>query len=183
MLRTTIPQFGALVLACLCGFLSSGVSISRAATFDLATATIADVNAAFDAGALSSEKLVGLYLKRIEAYDKKGPKINSVLFLNKNALAEARALDIERKTKGRRSPLHGIPVVIKDLIDVAGYPTTAGFKPFGAPIPPRDAAVTSRLKAAGAIVLAKVNTVNWFGKGGFDELHPIGATLNPYNVE
>lgn len=162
----------AAVLAC---------SPASAADFDLATATLADINAATDAGALTSEKLVGLYLKRIEAYDDKGPKLNTVLYLNPKALDEARALDEERKTKGRRSPLHGIPVVIKDLVDVAGLPTTSGFKPFGAPIPPRDAAVTARLKAAGAIVLAKVSTVNWFGKGGFDDLHPIGATLNPYN--
>src|SRR5690348_18495859 len=114
---------------------------THAATFDLSTATIADINAAIDAGALTSEKLVALYLKRIEAYDKQGPKINAVITLNKNALAEARALDAERKSKGRRSPLHGIPIVLKDLIDVAGMPTTAGFKPFGAPIPPRDAAI------------------------------------------
>lgn len=158
------------------------LSNAQAAEFDLSTATLADIHAATDAGALSSEKLVGLYLERIDAYDKKGPKINSVLYLNPDALKEARALDAERRTKGRRSPLHGIPVVIKDLIDVAGFPTTSGFKPFGAPVPPRDAAVTARLKQAGAIVLAKVNTVNWFGNGGFDELHPIGATLNPYNV-
>ena len=88
---------------------------AQAAEFDLSTATLADIHAATDAGALSSEKLVGLYLKRIEAYDKKGPKINSVLYLNPKALEEARALDAERKSKGRRSPLHGIPVVIKDL--------------------------------------------------------------------
>jgi Asp-tRNA(Asn)/Glu-tRNA(Gln) amidotransferase A subunit family amidase len=163
----------ALALAC---------SSAQAAEFDLSTATLADIHAATDAGALSSEKLVSLYLQRIEAYDKKGPKINAVLYLNPKAMQEARALDAERKAKGRRSPLHGIPVVIKDLIDVAGFPTTSGFKPFGAPIPPRDAAVTAKLKQAGAIVLAKVNTVNWFGNGGFDELHPIGATLNPYNV-
>lgn len=92
---------------------------THAATrFDLQTATVADINAAIDAGALSSEKLVGLYLNRIEAYDKKGPKINSVITLNPRALEEARALDAERKTKGRRSPLHGIPVVVKDLVDV-----------------------------------------------------------------
>jgi amidase len=169
---------------CLVAAIACALSLqASAADFELATATVADIQAAIDAGALSSEKLVGLYLNRIDAYDKQGPKINAVLFLNKEAVAEARALDAERKTKGRRSPLHGIPVVIKDLIDVAGFPTTSGFKPFGAPVPPRDAAVTERLKAAGAIVLAKVNTVNWFGKGGFDELHPIGATLNPYNVK
>jgi amidase len=153
----------------------------NAASFDLSTATIADINAAMDAGALSSEKLVGLYLKRIDAYDKQGPKVNSVVTLNKNAVAEARALDAERKTKGRRTPLHGIPIVLKDLIDVAGMPTTAGFKPFGAPVPPRDAAIVTRLKAAGAIVLAKVATVNWFGNG-FDDTHVIGPSLNPYHL-
>src|SRR5689334_21092558 len=152
-----------------------------ATDFDLATASIADINAAIDAGALSSEKLVGLYLKRIEAYDKQGPKVNAVITLNKNALAEAKALDAERKTKGRRSPLHGIPIVLKDLIDVAGMPTTAGFKPFGAPIPLRDAAIVTKLKNAGVIVLAKVATVNWFGNG-FDETHVIGPSLNPYNL-
>ncbi len=163
--------------------LAAGFALpARAAKFELSTATIADINAAIDAGALSSEKLVGLYLKRIEAYDKAGPKINAVITLNPKALDEARALDAERKAKGRRSPLHGIPVVIKDLIDVAGLPTTAGFVPFGAPIPLRDAGVVARLHEAGAIVLAKVATVNWFGRG-FDATHPIGRTLNPYNAD
>jgi len=155
---------------------------ANAATFDLSTASIADINAAMDAGALDSEMLVGLYLKRIDAYDRKGPKLNAVITLNKNALAEARALDAERKTKGRRSTLHGIPIVVKDLIDVAGMPTTAGFKPFGAPVPPRDAAIVTKLKAAGAIIIAKVATVNWFGNG-FDETHVIGRSLNPYHLE
>jgi Asp-tRNA(Asn)/Glu-tRNA(Gln) amidotransferase A subunit family amidase len=154
---------------------------ARAASFDLSTASIADINAAIDAGALSSEKLVGLYLKRIDAYDKNGPRVNSVITLNTKALEEARALDAERKAKGRRSPLHGIPIVLKDLIDVVGMPTTAGFKPFGAPMPLRDAAIVTRLKDAGAIVLAKVATVNWFGNG-FDSTHVIGASLNPYNL-
>jgi amidase len=155
---------------------------AHAAHFDLSTATIADINAAMDANALTSEKLVGLYLKRIDAYDKKGPKVNAVITLNPNAVAEARALDAERKKKGRRSALHGIPIVVKDLIDVTGMPTTAGFKPFGAPMPPRDAAIVAKLKAAGAIVLAKVATVNWFGNG-FDDTHVIGRSLNPYHLE
>jgi len=154
---------------------------AHAARFELSTATLADIHAATDTGALSSEKLVSLYLARIAAYDKQGPSINSVLYLNENALAEAKALDAERLATGRRSPLHGVPVVIKDLVDVAGLPTTAGFKPFGTPIPPRDAGVVERLRAAGAIVLAKVSTVNWFGDDGFNQ-HPIGATLNPYNL-
>jgi amidase len=154
-----------------------------ARTFDLQSATIADINAAIDAGALSSEKLVQMYLKRIEAYDKQGPKINSVITMNSRALDEARALDVERKATGRRSPLHGIPVVIKDLVDLQGFPTTAGFKPFGSPIPEKDAAIVARLKASGAVILAKVATVNWFGADGFGPTHPIGATLNPYNFK
>jgi Asp-tRNA(Asn)/Glu-tRNA(Gln) amidotransferase A subunit family amidase len=155
---------------------------ARTAEFHLSTATIADIHAAVDAGALTYDRLVSMYLRRIDAYDKKGPKLNAVLYINENANEEARALDLERRTQGRRSPLHGIPVVIKDLIDLEGYPTTAGFKPFGAPIADRDAGVVTRLKEAGAIIIAKVSTVNWFGNAGFDQ-HPIGATLNPYNIE
>jgi len=153
------------------------------ATFDLRTATVANINSAIDAGALSSEKLVQLYLNRIAAYDKKGPKINAVITLNPKALEEARALDAERKSKGRRSPLHGIPIIVKDLVDVAGLPTTAAFKPFGAPIPERDAAIVTRLRAAGAIILAKASAENWFGADGFGPTHPIGPTLNPYNAD
>jgi amidase len=165
------------------GGLAQGTPAHARITFDLQTATVADINAAIDAGALSSEKLVRLYLNRIDAYDKKGPKINSVMTLNPKALEEARALDAERKAKGRRSPLHGIPIVVKDLVDVAGLPTTAAFTPFGAPIPERDAAIVTRLKDAGAIIMAKVSAENWFGRDGFGPTHPIGATLNPYNVE
>lgn len=150
-------------------------------TFDLQTATLADIQAAMDAGALTSEKLVRLYLNRIAAYDKNGPNINAMITVNSKALEEARLLDEERKAKGPRSQLHGVPVVFKDLIDVAGLPTTAGFNPFGAPVPTRDATIVKRLRAAGAVMLGKASTVNWFGNG-FDETHPIGATRNPYNL-
>jgi amidase len=158
----------------------ASLAVAAPRTFELGTATVADINDAFDAGALSSEKLIGLYLKRIEAYDKAGPKLNCVISLNPTALEEARALDAERKAKGPRSPLHGIPVVLKDLIDATGMPTTAGFSSFGKPMPPRDATIVARMKAAGAIILAKVSTTNWFGHGFED--HPIGESLNPYNL-
>src|SRR5260221_8994642 len=111
----------------------------RAAHFDLATATIADINAAFDSGALTSEKLTQLYLNRIAAYDKTGPKINAVITLNPKALETARALDAERKAKGPRSPLHGIPIVLKDLFDTADLPTSGGFSPMAKSQPLRDA--------------------------------------------
>ncbi len=167
-----------LLLALLVGALAHP---SPAASLELATANTAELQAALSTGALSSERLVQLYLARIAAYDQQGPKLNAVIHLNPNALTEAKALDAERKQSGARGPLHGIPVVLKDLVDVAGLPTTGGFKPFGDPLPARDSAVAARLKAAGAIILAKVNTANWFGNG-FDHTSRIGATHNPYKL-
>jgi len=156
---------------------------AKAAEFDLSTATIADINAAFIAGSLTSEKLVSLYLARIEAYDQKGPAINTVINLNKDALAEARALDAERKAKGPRSPLHGVPVVLKDLFDVVGMPTTGGFVGLKDAMPARDAFVVTRFKEAGAIILAKVNTLDWFARSNWGASTLGGQTKNPYNLE
>ena len=156
----------------------------HSAEFNLETATVADIQTAMDAGALTSEKLVGLYLKRIEAYDQAGPKINSIITLNAKALETARALDVERKAKGPRSPLHGVPVVLKDLFDTKDMPTTAGFLPLKNSLPIHDAAVVKRLRDAGAIILAKVNMSDWFGvpKPG-DQSTILGRTLNPYNAD
>lgn len=156
----------------------------RAAEFDLATATIEDINAAFDSGALTSEKLVRLYLNRIAAYDKTGPNINAIITLNPQALETARALDAERAATGPRSKLHGIPVVFKDLFDTKDLPTTAGFLPMKESQPIHDATVVARLRDAGAIVFAKVNLSDWFGvpKPG-DQSTLLGRTSNPYNTE
>jgi amidase len=87
-----------------------GTTTRAARTFDLSTASIADINAAVDARALTSERLTRLYLARIAAYDTAGPRLNSVFHLNPRALDDARALDTERRVSGRRTPLHGIPV-------------------------------------------------------------------------
>lgn len=157
---------------------------AQAATFDLSTATVADIQAAMDKGALTSERLVQLYLARIEKYDQQGPKINSVITLNKQALATARALDAERKLKGPRSKLHGVPVVLKDLYDTKDMPTSAGFLPMKNSQPIYDATVVARLRDAGAVILAKVNMSDWFGqaKPG-DQSTVLGRTSNPYNLE
>jgi amidase len=157
---------------------------ATATEFNLETATIEDINKAFDAGALTSEKLTALYLKRIEAYDKQGPKINAVITLNEKALATAKGLDIERKAKGPRSKLHGIPVVLKDLYDTKDMPTSGGFLPMKNSQPMYDATVVARLRAAGAVILAKVNMSDWFGvpKLG-DQSTVLGRTSNPYNVD
>jgi amidase len=128
-----------------------------AQTLTLSSATIEDLNAAFDAGTLTSERLIELYLARIEAYDQQGPALNAVLWLNEDALAIARALDAERRQTGPRSPLHGIPVVLKDNIDTSDMPTTAGSLLLAGSIPPDDAFIVKKLRDAGAIILAKLN--------------------------
>ena len=93
--------------------------LSAQRTIDLDQATIADINAAFAKGTLTSERLTQIFLSRIDAYDRKGPALRAVITLNPKALETARAMDAERKTKGPRSPLHGIPIVLKDNIDTA----------------------------------------------------------------
>ena len=85
-----------------------------AKTIELDAATIADITAAFDAGTLTAEKLVQRCLARIQAYDRQGPALHAVITLNPKALETARMLDAERKAKGPRSPLHGIPIVLKE---------------------------------------------------------------------
>jgi Asp-tRNA(Asn)/Glu-tRNA(Gln) amidotransferase A subunit family amidase len=110
----------------------SSIAVARigaARTFDLATASIADINDAFHAGALTSERLTRLYLARIAAYDTAGPKLNAVLRINPKAEEHARALDVERRTKGSRGLLHGIPVLLKANIDVAGGRPRPAFMP------------------------------------------------------
>jgi amidase len=169
------------VLALACA-LSLGAA--RAATVDLASATVADLNDAFDSGALTSEKLVKLYLKRIEAYDKKGPAINTVITLNTKAIEQARALDKERKEKGARSPIHGVPIVLKDNFDTFDMPTTAGSSLLKGSIPPDDAFVVKKLRDAGAIILAKVNLSEFAsGSGGPNGFSSMGGqTLNPHDL-
>ncbi|MFL6577963.1 MAG: amidase family protein [Povalibacter sp.] len=169
--------------ACVLGAVLSVLTLAQtqAATFDLSTATIADIQAAMDQGALSSEKLVQLYLARIAAYDQQGPKLNAVLTLNKNALAEARALDIERKDKGPRSPLHGVVVLAKDVYDTHDMPTTGGFKPMATSQPSRDAFVIARLRSAGAIILGKLNQSDWYGVAPSGGSTLAGQPISPYN--
>ena len=133
---------------------------------DLATATIADLQSAMKSGRLTSEKITETYLARIAAYDKQGPAINTVITANPNALAEAKALDAERKAGKVRGPLHGIPIVLKDNYDTFDLPTTGGSQLLAGSIPPDDAFVVKKLRDAGAIILAKVNLSEWAGGGG-----------------
>ena len=118
-------------------------------------ATIEDLNAAFDSGELTSERLIEMSLARIEAYDQAGPELHAMLWLNDNALERARELDDERRRSGPRSLLHGIPVVLKDNVDTGDMPTTGGSALLAGAIPPDDAFIVRKLRDAGAIILAK----------------------------
>jgi amidase len=171
---------GAILATALAGSL---LSTAQAAEFNLATANIADIQAAMDKGTLTSEQLLQLYLARIKAYDQQGPKLNTIITLNKNALSEARALDAERKTKGPRSPLHGVVVLAKDVYDTKDMPTSGGFKPMATSQPARDSFVVDRLRKAGAIVLGKLNQSDWYGVASQGASTLQGQVLSPYNLQ
>jgi amidase len=161
---------------------SLGASSSHATHFDLSTATIGDLQAAMTAGALTSEKLTQLYLARIDAYDKKGPALNTIITLNSKALEQARALDAERKAKGPRSALHGVPVLVKDNYDTFDLPTTGGATALAGAIPMNDAYMVARLRSAGAVILAKTN-LDEMARGGNGVSSLGGMTLNPYGLD
>ena len=150
-------------------------------TFDLLTAGVSDIQAAIERDALSYERLVRLYLNRIDAYDKKGPQLRAVIAVNPRAVEDARARDEERRTTGRRGPLHGIPVAIKDNIDVLGLPTTGGHRALGAQAAADDATVVRRLRDAGAIILMKTNMDELaLATRGLSSVG--GQILNPYDL-
>jgi amidase len=154
-----------------------------ATAVSLETATIPELQAAMARGALTSEKLVRLSLARAAAYDDVGPKLNAFILINPRALDEARALDAERKAGKVRGPLHGIPVVLKDNHNTADLPTTGGSVFLDGSIPPADAFIVAKLRAAGAIVLAKSNLSEFASSAktnGFSSLG--GQTLNPHDL-
>jgi amidase len=130
--------------------------------FELEEVTVAELGSALEAGTLTSRSLVEAYLRRIEALDRDGPMLRSMLDLNPDALAIADSLDAERRDGRVRGPLHGIPVVVKDNIATAdGMTTTAGSWALEGVIAPADAFLVERLRAAGAIILGKANLSEW----------------------
>ena len=151
-------------------------------------AGVAELQAAMESGRTTSQGLVEAYLARIRAIDQQGPALHAVLELNPDAVAIAKALDAERREKGSRGPLHGIPILLKDNIATGdGMQTTAGSLALVGSKPVRDAAVAARLREAGAVILGKTNlsewanlrstrsTSGWSGRGGL--------TRNPYALD
>lgn len=150
-------------------------------TVDIMETTVARVHAAMAAGTLTCRRLVEGYLARIEAYDQQGPKLNSVVTRNPNALAEAEVLDRKFAEGGLTGPLHGIPVMLKDNCDTADMPTTGGSASLAGVVPPDDAFITQRFRQAGAVILAKVN-LHEFAIWGETVSSILGQTLNPYDL-
>jgi amidase len=163
-------------------------SSSATAPFDLEEATIADLQQKMTAGRETSHSLVQKYLARIDAIDRRGPALHSVIEVNPDALAIADALDAERKSKGPRGPLHGIPLLIKDNIATADkMQTTAGSLALVGSKPPSDAFLVTRLRNAGAVILGKTNLSEW---ANFRSTHSSsgwsgrgGQTKNPYALD
>jgi amidase len=130
--------------------------------FELEETTVAELQAAMASGRYTARRIAELYLDRIAAMDRAGVAPQSIIETNPDALELAEALDGERKTRGPRGLLHGVPVVLKDNIDTADrMTTTAGSLALEGSIPSRDSGVAARLRAAGAILLAKANLSEW----------------------
>ena len=174
-------RFAGMIIAAITVLLVfSGVALA-AVKFHLEEATIADVHKAFKSGQLTAKQLVEMYLKRIDAYDQKGPKLNAVIYVNPRALEEAAALDAKFKKSGPVGPLHGIPVLLKDNVNTKDMPTTAGSLSLKGYVPPTDATITKKLRDAGAIIIAKVN-LHEFAVWGESISSILGQTLNPYDL-
>src|SRR5438876_3105005 len=152
--------------------------------FEVQEATIADIHAALASRRITCAQLVRKYLDRIEAYDKKGPAINSVITVNAKALDEARAIDVEIARAGITRPLQCIPVAIKDNFETIGLPTTAGSLSLAGWISNRDAFQVRKIREAGAIIIAKTNMAEfaWSPVETVGSVLP-GYTRNPYALD
>ncbi len=183
----TLPRPRILVVAAIAalGFMVKATSASGQA-FDVVEMTVEDVQRGYATGAFTALELTQAFLQRIRAYEE---HYNAFVSMNPHALATAAELDVVYAGSGPVGPLHGVPVVIKDNIDYGGLVTTAGWEGFSSAtggvdmIPSDDAAVVSRLRAAGAIILGKTNLPDFAGHGTRTTSSVAGMTLNPYDVE
>jgi len=180
------------------GLLSSGAVIlpwlsackekeANRTALDITEISVSTLRDVIDGKQYKIVEIVQLYLDRIEAIDKSGPAINSIIHVNQNALSVAEKLDKELSEGRPRGPLHGIPVILKDNIDTEDMPTTAGSRALEGSYPPVDAEVTRLLREAGAIILAKANLSEWANFRGEDSSSGWsglgGLTKNPYKLD
>ncbi len=163
------------------------VSASTASAKSIADETVASLAEGMASGKTNSVKAVQAYLDRIAAMDRKGPRLNSIITLNPEALADAKALDVERRVGKVRGPLHGVPVLIKDNIETLGMPTTAGSLALARNDNDRDAPLVAALRAQGAVILGKTNLSEWANIRSTRSLSGWsavgGLTRNPYALD
>lgn len=181
--RTTMTRSLLFAAACLAisGGAARGPALAAVQGFEVAEATIAEMQAAMEAGTVTSVGLVDAYLARIAAYDQRGPALNAIVLLNPAARERAAALDEERRTQGPRGPLHGIPIILKDNYDTADMPTTASSVALAGFVPARDGAQVRKLREAGAVIIAKSNLHEM--AMGITTISSLGGqTLNPYDL-
>ena len=157
-------------------------------TVNIEERSLSNLRIDLDANLVTAESLVSQYLERIQRLDRDGPCLRSVIETNPDALVIARALDDERTAKGSRSPLHGIPILIKDNIDTRDrMATTAGSIALLGAKPLEDAFIVQRLRAAGAIILGKTNMSEWANGRSLQSCSGWsargGLTLNPYALD
>src|SRR5580765_5473710 len=174
-----------LVAAALSAGVATGAQSPAPPRFDLEEVTIAALQQRMASGQETSRSLVDKYLARIEAVDRSGPALHSVIEINPDARTIADQLDAERKAGRVRGPMHGIPVLLKDNIATADrMMTTAGSLALAGVKPPKDAFIVSRLRESGAVILGKTNLSEW---ANFRSTHSTsgwsgrgGQTKNPY---
>ncbi|NNK62940.1 MAG: amidase, partial [Gemmatimonadetes bacterium] len=162
------------------------MAAQEAHAVDVVELTAEDVVQGYAEGRFTVTQVIRAFLARIETYEE---RYNAFISMNPEALAEAEALDVELAGGSIRGPLHGVPVVVKDNIDMAGLVTTAGWDGFSSAhggvdmVPQDDAAFVERLRAAGAVILGKTNLPDFAGHGTRTGSSVAGVTLNPYNVD
>src|ERR1039457_4180680 len=180
------PSYNVLVIRPVCCLLLAAVPLlaQKPAPFEVEEATIAQVHDAMKASRLTCRELVGHYLKRIEAYDKNGPAINSIVILNPDVEKQADELDRRYAQSGLTGPLHCVPMIVKDNFETKGLQTTDGALALAGYIPDKDAFLVQRVKNAGAIVLAKSNMAEW-AFSPYETVNSIlpGYTRNPYALD
>jgi Asp-tRNA(Asn)/Glu-tRNA(Gln) amidotransferase A subunit family amidase len=157
------------------------VAQPAAPPFDVMEKSIPELTAALDSRTVTSRQLAQAYLERIETYDHAGPALNAMITINPRALADADALDAERRAGRIRGALHGIPVVVKDNYDTLDMPTTAGSVALNGSRPDRDAFQVRKLREAGAIIIGKTN-LHEFARGITTISSLGGQTRNPYDL-
>ena len=176
MIRDTTSSLLAVLTA-----ISLVLSAPATAQIEVAEATIRELQEAMASGRTTSAEITAAYLARIEAYDQAGPRLNAIIRINANAVAEAEALDRERAARGPRGPLHGIPIILKDNYDALGMPSSAGSLALAGMMPPDDGFQVRKLREAGAVFLGKSN-MHELASGITTVASLGGQTLNPYDL-